>query len=288
LGLHPDVVTWYEPRTLWLYADPGRGHDEFDEKDATQKVIKYIRGRFLKYQSRHGGRRVMEKTPSNVLKVPYVNAIFPEASFLHITRNPFSYINSMELHWQQAKTLRGLRRSFASTPVTQLPYYARHMVDDLLRKKVLKKKYASISGPRYRGIAQDLKQHDKLRVIARQWAICNRKAREDLAVLGKNRVFSFRYEDLIENPETYFQRIYNHCGLVCNDDMVRTAKEMVDPGRQEKWHRLDRQQLLTILPEIQAEMEYYGYEVPAALCGMGPTWTFRHRVMGTEPFVAPA
>ena len=21
IGLHPDIVTWYEPRTLWLYAD---------------------------------------------------------------------------------------------------------------------------------------------------------------------------------------------------------------------------------------------------------------------------
>jgi len=34
-GLHPDVVTWYEPRTLWRYPDPGRPDDESDERDAT-------------------------------------------------------------------------------------------------------------------------------------------------------------------------------------------------------------------------------------------------------------
>ena len=265
IGLHPDVVTWYEPRTLWLYADPGRRHDEFDEKDATNKVSHYIRGRFLKYQSRHGDRRIMEKTPANILKVPYVYAIFPEATYLHIIRNPFSYISSMELKWQRTKTLRGIRRSLAATPLTQLPYYARYLVEDMVRKKVLKQKYVSMYGPRYRGIDQDLREHGKLKVIARQWAICNRKARDDLAKLGTDRVFSFRYEDLMESPDTWFRRIYDHCGLGYDVDMLRTAKEMVDPGRQEKWLRLDRQQLNTIVPEIQEEMEFYGYELPAHL-----------------------
>src|SRR3990170_8678052 len=87
IGLHPDIATWYEPRTLWLYADPRRPHDEFDETDATEKVVRYIRGRFLSYQKRHGNRRIMEKTPSNILRVPYVRAIFPEATLLLITRN---------------------------------------------------------------------------------------------------------------------------------------------------------------------------------------------------------
>jgi len=265
IGLHTDIVTWYEPRTLWLYADPGRQHDEFGKNDATKKVTNYIRGRFLNYQSRHGDRKIMEKTPANILKVPYVNAIFPEATYLHITRNPFSYINSMELKWQRTKTLKGIRRSLASTPITQLPYYAGHLATDLLRKKVLKKKYVSIYGPRYKGIEQDLKKHGKLKVVARQWAICNKKAREDLATLEKGRVFSFRYEDLMENPKTYFRQIFDHCGLGYNDDMLRKAEEMVDPGRQEKWFRLDQQQLNAIIPEVQEEMEFYGYEIPSRL-----------------------
>jgi hypothetical protein len=265
LGLHPDVVTWYEPRTLWLYPDPGRPHDEFDESDATQKAMRYIRGRFLNYQSRHGGRRIMEKTPANILKVPYVTAIFPEATYLHITRNPFSFISSVEFKWQRAKTMKGLRRSLAATPVLQLPYYARQLAVDLVRKKVLKEKYVSMYGPRYKGIDYDLKEHSRLRVIARQWAICNKKARKDLAKLGKDRVFSFRYEDLMADPQAYFRRMYDHCGLDYTDEMLRRGEDMVDPGRQEKWLRLDRQQLNTIMPEIQAEMEVYGYEAPPAL-----------------------
>jgi len=265
IGLHPNIVTWYEPRTLWLYADPGRRHDEFDETDASEGVVRYIRSRFLGYQKQHGNRRIMEKTPGNILRVPYVRAIFPEATLLHITRNPFSYISSMELKWQRTKTLRGIRRSLADTPITQLPYYLGQFAEDMFRKKLLRTKYVSIYGPRYRGIEKDLKTLSKLRVIARQWAIGNRRAREALAALGQGRVLSIRYEDLVASPQAHFRQIYDHCGLQYDAYMLRTAEGMVDSGRQEKWLRLNRQQIKAVMPEIQGEMDFYGYEIPESL-----------------------
>ncbi|MER9951310.1 sulfotransferase [Mesorhizobium sp. M0047] len=265
IGLHPDIVTWYEPKTLWLYADPARRHDEFVETDATERVARYIRGRFLEYQSRHGGRQIMENTPANVLRVPFVHEIFPEAIFLYITRNPFSYISSMELKWQRAKSLRGIIRLLKITPVTQIHYYARDIIKQVITKRVLGRKYTSIYGPRYNGIDRDLKDNEKLTVIARQWARGNRKAREDLAKLGNGRVLSFRYEDLIQDPELVLRRIYEHCGLSCTDDIVRMAKEMIDPGRQQKWLRLERKDLTAIIPEVRDEMEFYRYEIPSLL-----------------------
>lgn len=265
IGLHPDVVTWYEPRTLWRYADPARRHDEFDESDATEKVGRYIRNRFLKYQSRHGDRRVMENTPSNVLRVPFVVKIFPEAIYMFVTRNPFSCISSIELKWHRTKTWAGLLRTLADTPTTQLHYYAGEFLRHMIVKKIVPNKCRTIYGPRYREIDQDLKDHGLLRVIARQWARGNRKAREDLAKLGTSRVFSFRYEDLIQDPGSVVRRIYNHCGLACDDQIVRAAKEMVDPGRQQKWLRLDSEELKAIMPEIQEEMEFYGYQIPPPL-----------------------
>ncbi len=265
IGLHPDVVTWYEPRTLWLYADPGRRHDVFTERDATEEVIRYIRGRFLEFQVKNGGRQIMENTPSNVLRSSYVHEIFPEATFLFITRNPFSYISSMELKWQRTKTLKGMKRTLATTPITQLHYYAGVLIRQIFVKKILRQKYAPIYGPKYEGIDQDLKEHDKLTVIARQWARGNRRAREDLAQLGEGRVLTCRYEDLMQDTETTLRRIYDHCGLVCSDDILRAAKEMVDPTRQEKWLRFDPEQLQAILPEVEEEMRVYGYEVPLPL-----------------------
>jgi len=265
IGLHSNIVTWYEPRTLWLYADPGRRCDEFAETDATDKVIRYVRGQFLEFQLQNGNRQIMENTPSNIMRVPYVYKIFPEATYLYISRNPFSCISSMELKWQRAKTWKGLLRTISNTPVKQLPYYTHDFINQMLAKKIMRKKYTPIYGPRYNGIDEDLKVHGKLTVIARQWARGNQKAREDLAKIGNGRVLSIRYEDLITDPEPVLRRIYDHCGLACYDSIVRTAKEMVDPGRQEKWLRLDPRELRAIIPEIRDEMEASGYTIPPSL-----------------------
>ena len=265
IGLHPDVATWYEPRTLWRYADPARSHDEFDERDVTEKVGRYIRGRFLKYQARHGNRQVMENTPSNVLRVPFVHKIFPDAIYLFIIRNPFSCISSIEIKWHRTKTWTGLLRTLADTPEMQLHYYAGEFLRHMILKKVAPNTCRTIYGPRYRGIQQDLRDHGLLRVIARQWARGNRRARQDLAKLGPGRVHTFRYEDLIQDPGGVVKRIYDHCGLTCDDQIVQAAKEMVDPGRQQKWLRLDPEELASVTSEIREEMEFYDYEIPPSL-----------------------
>jgi hypothetical protein len=207
----------------------------------------------------------MENTPSNILRVPYVNAIFPEAIWLFMTRNPFSCISSMDLKWHRPKTMAGLRRTISVTPPSQLPYYAGDFLRHVVLKRLFKTKTIGIYGPRYRGIDQDLAMESRMKVVARQWAVCNRRAREDLAVLGRGRVLSFTYENLIADPSSTVRRIYAHCGLSCTDEIAARAQELVDPGRQQKWRRLDPEQLRHVVPELADEMAQYGYRVPLEL-----------------------
>lgn len=267
-GLHPAVATWHEPRSVWRCADPGRSDDESDESDATEEVVRYVRKRFLKYQSQHGGRQIMEKTPSNVLRVPFVHRIFPEAKYLYVTRNALSCISSAELKWQtkKTKTWSNLRRSLTDAPLSQIHYYAGAFLSHMVVRKLVKSKRVLVSGPRYKGMDRDLKEQGPLRVIARQWARGNRKAREDLAKLGNvTSVCTFRYEDLIQDPASVLSRLYRHCELSCDDNAIRAATKMIDPGRQEKWMQLDRDELRAIIPEIRDEMRFYGYEIPQGL-----------------------
>lgn len=262
VSTHPDIVGWYEPRTLWLCADPGRPHDEFDESDATDKAKQYIWSQFLKYQKQHGNCVVLEKTPANILKIPYVRAIFPDATFLFMVRNPFSFISSVELKWQRTASRKGIARRLTHTPVTQLHHHAARLFRQQFNKRVLRRKYPIIWGPRYKGIEQDLKTQDLLTVIARQWSVCSRKAEKDLACFEDGRVLRLRYEDFVEDPVSDLERICAHCELEMTDDMVRAANEWVKSDRQHKWRRFDPQDLARILPEIEDEMQRHGYEVP--------------------------
>ena len=265
IGTHPEVVEWYEPRTLWLYADPGRHHYEFDESDATDKVKRYIRAQFLKYQKQHGNRIVMEKTPANILKISYVRAIFPEATYLFMVRNPLSFISSVELKWQRTLSMKGIRRRLQSTPPTQLHYYLGRLISDQISKRVLRQKYRSVWGPRYKGMDQDLATEDLLVVIARQWAVCSRKAEADLAKFESGRVLRLRYEDFVVDPIPDVERICAHAGLEMTKEMVAAAKEWVKPDRQLKWQRFEPSVLARILPEIRDEMQRHGYEIPAEI-----------------------
>ncbi len=265
MAVHPDIVKWYEPNALWLYADPGRPHDEFDESDATEKVKRYVRKRFLKYQKQNGNRIVLEKSPANILKIPYVHAIFPEATFLFIVRDPFSFISSAELKWQCPVTAKGIIRRLKDTPINQLHHWGRRLMVQQITKRILRRKYLAIWGPRYKGIQQDQKTHDILTVIARQWSVCSKKAAKALALFGNGQVLRLRYEDFVEDPISDLERICTHCGLEMTNDMVRAANEWVDSDRRDKWRRFDPRDLARILPEIADEMERHGYEIPAKI-----------------------
>ncbi len=124
ISSHPDVVSLYEPVGLWLYADPGRSHDEFNENDASEKVKRYIRNEFLNYQQQN----------------------------LYIVRNPLSFISSVELKWQQPATRKRIVKRLKSTPITQLHHYLTRFFNQQWNNRILRRKYLSIWGPRYKGI----------------------------------------------------------------------------------------------------------------------------------------
>jgi hypothetical protein len=109
---------------------------------------------------------------------------------------------------------------------------------------------------------QDVKRHDLMTVIARQWAVPSREAAQDLAVFEPGQVLKLRYEDFVQDPVSYMERICSHCRVEMTTTMVKAANEWVKSDRQEKWRRFDPRDLARILPEIEDEMQRHGYDIP--------------------------
>ena len=273
IASHPDVVAWDEPVGVWLYADPKRSHDEFDERDASPAVITYVRKKFLKYQRAHGDRIIVEKTPHNILKLNYVRAIFPEARFLYVIRNPLSFVSSVELKWQRPAGSRRIMKRLKNTPVSQLHHYLPKLICQQWNKRILRLKYLSIWGPRYQGIQRDLETEDIVTVIGRQWSRAAKKAEEDLTFFNEGQVFKFRYEDFVESPVTYLEKICRHCCLEITDEMVQFVRETVKPDKNLKWQRFDPDVLARIVPELADEMQRNGYETPREIALAAETAT---------------
>ena len=265
IAAHPQVVPLYEPVGLWLFADPTRRDDEFTASDATIRVKDFIRREFLKFQKANGNRIIVEKTPHNILRIPYVREIFPEAHYLYIVRNPLSFVSSVELKWRQPATKKRLYKRLKSTPMTQLHHYFGRFLSQQWNKRVLGRQYVPIWGPRYKGIEDDLKSQDLLTIIARQWARASKKAEADLSLFESGRVLKLSYEDFVERPSEHMQQICAHCALEMTKEMDETVRAVVKRDRSQKWQRLSPDALAKILPELSPEMTRHGYKIPAEI-----------------------
>ena len=259
---HPDIVRWFEPRTVWVYAAPRRKHDRFDASDARPRVKRYIRKRFLKYQRMHDGRRIMEKTPSNMMRIPYVEAIFPESKYLYLVREPLAQLSSSEIEWQKPINRWKAWSRVKETPKTQLYYYAGRAFMDHFKVRVLKHRHVSVWGVRYPGIYDDLKTLTTEEVIAKQWVACSQQAEADLATIDPAKVLRMRYEDFVADPVTNFNRILEHFDLDMPRELAASVKTKTDPSRQQKWKRLDPEVLRRCLPILEDEMARHGYAIP--------------------------
>ena len=67
LGVHGDVVHRNEPRLTWRYGNDGRS-DWMRPEHATSAIREHIRREFAARVREGGGRRLVEKTPSNALR----------------------------------------------------------------------------------------------------------------------------------------------------------------------------------------------------------------------------
>lgn len=270
--LHPEVKSWFEPRTVWQYAAPTRRHDRFDERDATPRVIRYVRRRFLERQRLHGGRRVMDKTPTNTLRIPYVHSIFPESKLLYIIRDPLANLASAEERWKRAPlTAKRAWSRVKECPKTQVPLYAGVFLSQQFNRRVLGKRVSGIWGVKYEGIQHDFRTLTVEEVIARQWVACVRRADEDLKKIeaaDPGAVLRLRYEDFVADPVGQFRRVLDHQGLEMTPGLADRVAELVDPGRQTKWKRLDPGVFERVIPILREDMERHGYAIPEELAGV--------------------
>lgn len=130
--------------------------------------------------------RLLEKTPKNALRIPFLKAMFPDARFIYLYRDPRENINSMIEGWRS-------RRFVSYQNLPEWPY----------------KDWSFLLVPGW----ETLKNSSLAEVVAHQWTAANQAILDNLTALPTQQWQFIDYGDLIRHPQTVIREITKFAGL---------------------------------------------------------------------------
>ncbi len=186
--------------------------------DATSGVIEQLRQRhFQALRDRDGTGpqsvpvRMLEKTPKNALRIPFLAKVFPEAHFVLLHRQPRQVIGSMLEAWES-----GHFRTYPGLPDWPgLPW-----------SLLLVPGWRALRGKPLREI------------VAAQWAHTINTLITDLSALPRERWSVVRYDDVVRDPQHVMQQLCQAHDLVWDRTLSRDlplSRNTVSAPRPDKW-----------------------------------------------------
>jgi hypothetical protein len=219
---------------------PGRGvvnSNRLARRDATSAIVAELRRRFSgRLRDRDGqapapGARVrlLEKTPKNALRVPFLLEVFPDAQFIFLHREPRANLSSMMEAW----------RGKGWITYRQLPGWPGP--------------WSLLLPPGY----ERLRGRPLEEVVAFQWRVANETILDDLAALGPKRWTTVRYEDLIADPRAAVEGLLEFAGLAMDERLAQYLSKPLPHSRYtqtapdpEKWKQ-NAAEIERVLPALR-------------------------------------
>lgn len=204
---------------------------------ARPEVVQDLRRRFLAaLRDRHqrppapGPLRMLEKTPKNSLRIPFLSAVFPEGIFIYLYRDPRETLASMIEAW-----ISGRFRTYPTLPGWTGPQWSLLLV------------------PGWRElIGRPLPD-----VVAAQWETATRLMLDDLEALPAHRRLAVRYDALVADPQGELPRLAGAVGLGWDravDGGLPLSRYTLTEPRPDKWRKHEAE-IVPRLAGIQATMD---------------------------------
>jgi LPS sulfotransferase NodH len=189
--------------------------------------------------ARPAGRRFLDKTPRNSLRLPYLDALFPDAQYVFVQRDGRATVSSLVVAWREREH---------PAYVLPVPFHI---------PGVPERAWHFILPPGWR--AYDGRPLED--VCALQFTTATDAILEFREHLGAGRFVDVRYEDLLADPAGQMEHVHQALDVPFTDAEARRAREHirpVEPGR-EKWRRATPAEIERVLPAIEPMLERTGY-----------------------------
>ena len=193
-------------------ANRGWDSNRLTPTDATPQAAERLRAGFLaQLRNRdsdplpEGGEpvRMLEKTPKNSLRVPFLNAVFPQALFVYLYRDPRESLSSMITAWESGRFV-----TYPDLPGWEGPPWS----------LVLTPEWRKLTGA---SLAE---------VVADQWQKATQVLLADLERLPAERVHALDYAALVEDPSASSRRSASSPGSSSTPRWRRRCRSPATPS----------------------------------------------------------
>ncbi|MEO1392765.1 MAG: sulfotransferase [Cyanobacteria bacterium J06634_5] len=253
LSMHRDVGFLNEPKALWHAIYPaedlvgsycrGTAHYRLGDDEASEGVKTVAHKLFGAYLAISTSRRVVDKYPELVFRIPFVQSLFPDAKFIFLVRNGWDTCQSIE-GWSE--------RLGVEVNAEQHDWWgADNRKWNLLWEQVISNDDA-LQG----AIPEKGKLENPLDMAALEWIV---SMREGLALMRQfpENIQMIRYEDLVASPETSLSKLLDFCELPPDRRFIEYSTQKLRPAPPKKTVSVHP----AIRPYFEETMAELGYAI---------------------------
>jgi hypothetical protein len=282
LDKHAQICQWYEPYFVWDRYFRRSPDDERKPEECTQKIRHQIQRDFSRFRKKMGCELVVDKSPRNSLKIPFILKIFPQAKFIHILRdgrdvalsihkewnirenivgdatrsNPFSYAGA-------AKVIRVwlARQPFLGDKIRALWFETHgHLLDRSKHLNRLRWNGVVGWGPRFKGWEKILHKSSTLEFNAYQWLKCVHNIYNSWPQIPEDQRLEIRYEALISQPQSILTKILQFLKVEIYEEFFQSLPTL-KKNNFDKWKKgFTEAQLSELHPILTQKLLELGYE----------------------------
>jgi uncharacterized protein (TIGR03032 family) len=188
--------------------------------DAQPQVAARLRDAFVdQLRDRNGnppaadatGLRMLEKTPKNSVRIPFLNAVFPDALFVYLYRDPRESLASMIEAWESGRFV-----TYPNLPDWDGP------------------PWSMVLTPEWR----QLRGKSLPEIVAAQWTMATKILLADLEKIPPPRKTAVDYAAFVEDPQREVERLCEFAGIEWDVELetpLPDSRHTVSPPAPEKW-----------------------------------------------------
>jgi hypothetical protein len=242
----PELATvQLEGHILWdeFHPKKRRDSDALAAEDASDRERKYVN---LAVRLFARGRYV-DKTPENTLRIGYLDALLPDATFVFLRRRAADNVNSLIEGWRAR------------------PRFVTHRLPTLLEG------IAPLDGrlwsfallPEWRSLTRASLEE----ICARQYVVCNESVLDAQAAMDSSRWRDLKYENIVAAPVDELRGLFASLDVPWSSAVEQYAGELdrrpsataVTPPRPDKWREQNPDMVERILPLVRETEVRLGY-----------------------------